>query len=65
MLKFIKKAKAEKISLQADIPIELAEALEVIGRGSRSGGLKMILESVKDDIYKAAKRINKAYERRK
>jgi len=60
MIKFEKlKKKDRNVSIQSYISPEMVLAIKRIGGGSTSGGLKIILESIKEDIYKAAGREEK------
>lgn len=53
-------AKPKKVVVQSYIKPEMAKALEVIGHGSRSGGLKIVLDNLEKEIMESAKRIKKA-----
>lgn len=53
-------AKPKKIAVQSYIKPEIARALEIIGHGSRSGGLKIVLETLEKQIMENARKIKKA-----
>ncbi len=59
VIKFEPIKKPKKIVIQAYVLPDLAEAIKKIGKGSMSGGLKIILTTIRGDIDNAAKNATK------
>lgn len=55
MINFSIEKKPKRVTAQTFIPIDMAAQIKIIGSGNMSSGLRIILESVKEDIERTAK----------
>lgn len=60
MVKFEEPKKIKKKSIQFYVAPDVAAAIQTIGKGSYSLGIKIIIDSVKEDIFRAANAKKKA-----